>query len=78
MTYRPGTIKRDQKVDMPRPRDPAAPEFNELKRNLGLLVMEEQQRHEEEELKAAVVDCGPGAVPSVWPLRFFEAPSRVR
>ena len=56
MTYRPGTIKRDQKVDMPRPRDPAAPEFNDLKRELGLLVMEEQQRHAEEELKLAAVD----------------------
>ncbi|MDD5298443.1 MAG: ABC transporter ATP-binding protein [Rhodocyclaceae bacterium] len=56
MTYRPGTIKRDQRVDMVRPRDPAAPEFNDLKRELGLLVMEEQQRHEDEELKLAAVD----------------------
>jgi len=56
MTYRPGTIKRDQAVSLPRPRDPAAPEFNELKRELGRLVMEEQQRHAAEELKAAVVD----------------------
>ena len=54
MTYRPGTLKRDQSVNLPRPRDPSAPEFNELKRELGLLVMEEQQRHAADELKAAV------------------------
>jgi NitT/TauT family transport system ATP-binding protein len=49
MTYRPGTIKRDQVIALPRPRDPAAPAFNDLKRELGHLVMEEQQRHEEAE-----------------------------
>jgi NitT/TauT family transport system ATP-binding protein len=51
MTYRPGTIKRDQRVDMPRPRDPASPAFNDLKRELGQLVMEEQERHAADELK---------------------------
>jgi NitT/TauT family transport system ATP-binding protein len=56
MTYRPGTIKRDQHVTLPRPRDPASSEFNELKRELGMLVMEEQQRHAEEEMKPAAVD----------------------
>ncbi|TFW10731.1 ABC transporter ATP-binding protein [Massilia arenosa] len=56
MTYRPGTIKRDLLVDLPRQRDPAAPEFNALKRELGLLVMEEQQRHAADELKLAAVD----------------------
>jgi NitT/TauT family transport system ATP-binding protein len=56
MTYRPGTIKRDILVDLPRLRDPAAPEFNALKRELGLMVMEEQQRHHEAEIKAAAVD----------------------
>jgi NitT/TauT family transport system ATP-binding protein len=54
MTYRPGTIKRDQRVVLPRPRDPAAAEFNELKRELSRLVMEEQQRHAAEEMHAAV------------------------
>ncbi|MEX8497894.1 MAG: ABC transporter ATP-binding protein [Leptothrix ochracea] len=49
MTYRPGTIKRDQRVDLPRPRDPADPAFNALKRELGALVMTEQQRHEAQE-----------------------------
>jgi NitT/TauT family transport system ATP-binding protein len=56
MTYRPGTVKRDQWVNMPRPRDPASPEFNELKRELGRLVMEEQQRHANDEMKLAAVD----------------------
>ena len=56
MTYRPGTINRDQRVTMPRPRDTSAPEFNELKRELGLLVMEEQQRHAADEMKLAAVD----------------------
>lgn len=56
MTYRPGTIKRDLVVDLPRPRDPAAPAFNALKRELGLLVMEEQQRHHHDELRMAAVD----------------------
>lgn len=56
MTYRPGTIKKDLLIDLPRLRDPAAPEFNALKRELGQLVMEEQQRHHNDELKMAAVD----------------------
>lgn len=56
MTYRPGTIKRDQKVTLARPRDPADPDFNALKRELGALVMEEQQRHEADELHLTAVD----------------------
>ena len=56
MTYRPGTVKRDLIVDLPRLRDPAAPEFNALKRELGQMVMEEQQRHHEAEIRAAAVD----------------------
>ena len=56
MTYRPGTIKRDQVVTIPRPRDPSSAEFNELKRELGQLVMEEQQRHAADEMKLAAVD----------------------
>ncbi|MES2016573.1 MAG: ABC transporter ATP-binding protein [Pseudomonadota bacterium] len=56
MTYRPGTVKRDLLVELPRMRDPAAPEFNALKRELGQLVMEEQQRHHNAELRAAAID----------------------
>jgi len=56
MTYRPGTVKRDMIVDLPRQRDPASTEFNALKRELGHLVMEEQQRHHNAELRVAAVD----------------------
>ena len=56
MTYRPGTVKRDLLVELPRLRDPAAPEFNRLKRELGQLVMEEQARHHQAETRAAAVD----------------------
>lgn len=55
MTYRPGTIKRDQVVDLPRPRDPSSMRFKDLKRELGHLVMEEQQRHTDDELNLAAV-----------------------
>jgi NitT/TauT family transport system ATP-binding protein len=44
LTYRPGAVKRDLPVDLPRPRDPSEAEFNRLKRELTALVMEEQQR----------------------------------
>jgi NitT/TauT family transport system ATP-binding protein len=56
MTYRPGTVKRDILVDLPRLRDPSSPQFNALKRELGILVMEEQQRHHNDEIKMAAVD----------------------
>ncbi len=52
MTYRPGTVKRIVPVALPRPRDPASPEFNALKREISRLVMEEQERHEEDEARA--------------------------
>ncbi|GAA4023590.1 ABC transporter ATP-binding protein [Actimicrobium antarcticum] len=56
MTYRPGTVKRDILIDLPRLRDPASAEFNALKRELGQLVMEEQQRHHNDEIRMAAVD----------------------
>ena len=56
MTYRPGTVKRDIVVDLPRLRDPASAEFNALKRELGLLVMEEQQRHHNDEIRMTAID----------------------
>jgi NitT/TauT family transport system ATP-binding protein len=57
MTYRPGTVKRDIIVDLPRRRDPSSLQFNTLKRELGELVMEEQRRHQEDEIRlAAAVD----------------------
>ena len=56
MTYRPGTIKKDLTIDIPRLRDPSTVEFNALKRELSLLVMEEQQRHHDHELTMSAVD----------------------
>jgi NitT/TauT family transport system ATP-binding protein len=49
-------VKKDILIDLPRLRDPSAAEFNALKRELGQLVMEEQQRHHNDELKMAAVD----------------------
>lgn len=46
MSYRPGTIKKDVMVTMPRLRNPTSPEFNALKKELSELVMEEQMRFE--------------------------------
>ena len=45
MTYRPGTVKRIVPVTLSRPRDPSAPEFNALEREVAALVTEEQARH---------------------------------
>ena len=56
MTYRPGTVKADIAIGLERPRDPAAPAFNLLKRELGLMVMEEQQRHHHDQLRMAAAD----------------------
>ena len=56
MTYRPGTVKRDLRVDLPRPRDVASPAFNALKKELNQLLMEEQSRHNQDEFRGATVD----------------------
>jgi len=56
MTYRPGTIKCDLRIDLPRPRDVASPAFNALKKDLGQLLMEEQSRLNQDEFRAAAVD----------------------
>ena len=53
MTYRPGAVKRIVPVTLPRPRDPASPAFNELKKVVNALVMEEQARHAVAEMGAA-------------------------
>jgi NitT/TauT family transport system ATP-binding protein len=49
MTYRPGTVKLDLPITLERLRDPASPEFNAIKKELGGLLMAEQQRHVEAE-----------------------------
>ncbi|MEJ1958276.1 MAG: hypothetical protein WDM70_01510 [Nitrosomonadales bacterium] len=51
MTYRPGKIKKEINVTMMRPRDPSSVEFNELKKELSLLVMEEQSRSNQEQIR---------------------------
>jgi len=56
MTYRPGKIKKEVSVTMPRSRDPSSAEFNELKKELSLLVMEEQSRHNQEQIKISTAD----------------------
>lgn len=56
MTYRPGTIKRDVSVTMPRSRDPSSIAFNEIKKELAQLVMEEQSRHIQAEIRASTAD----------------------
>ncbi len=56
MTYRPGTIKADVHVEMPRPRDSSTQPFNDLKRQLSVLVTEEQSRHEQAEMKGLTTD----------------------
>lgn len=53
MSYRPGTVKRDVAVSLPRPRDTSDAEFNRLKRELSRLVMEEQQRFSDAEADGA-------------------------
>lgn len=56
MTYRPGKVKRVVSVAMPRPRDPSSAGFNDLKKQLSLLVMEEQSRQIRDEIKAPAAD----------------------
>lgn len=52
MSYRPGTVKKDVTVEIPRPRNPADPDFNNLKRELSQMVMAEQTRFEQAQLQA--------------------------
>ncbi|MBB5192732.1 NitT/TauT family transport system ATP-binding protein [Silvimonas terrae] len=56
LSYRPGTVKLDIAVDLPRPRDASSAEFNALKRQLSEVVMHEQQRHQEAEVRGLTVD----------------------
>jgi NitT/TauT family transport system ATP-binding protein len=55
-TYRPGTIKRELRIDLPHPRDPSDAAFNTIKRELAELVMAEQMRHEQAERTALTSD----------------------
>ena len=51
MTYRPGRVKTIVPVTLERPRDVSSPQFNDLKRNLSRMVMEEQERREQDEAR---------------------------
>ncbi|MES2206369.1 MAG: ABC transporter ATP-binding protein [Pseudomonadota bacterium] len=44
MSYRPGTIKQDIRINLERPRDTTCAEFNTLKRELTQSIMEEHAR----------------------------------
>jgi NitT/TauT family transport system ATP-binding protein len=56
MTYRPGEIKRDTSITLPRPRDPSDGIFNAIRKELGVLVMQEQQRFTDDERRTAPHD----------------------
>lgn len=56
MSYRPGTVKKDIMVDIPRPRNPADVEFNNLKREISDLVMAEQNRFQAAQLSGSTGD----------------------
>jgi NitT/TauT family transport system ATP-binding protein len=51
MTYRPGTIKQIVSVELCRPRDVSSPQFINLQKELTSLVMEEQMRFRNEEIR---------------------------
>lgn len=56
LTYRPGTVKCDIAIDIPRPRDTSSAAFNDMKREIGALVMEEQQRFSDAERRGGTFD----------------------
>jgi NitT/TauT family transport system ATP-binding protein len=56
MSYRPGTVKKDILVNMPRLRSPTSPEFNALKKELSELVMTEQMRFEDAHMRGTTGD----------------------
>lgn len=53
MTYRPGTIKRIVPIELARPRDESSPGFIKLQKYLSELVMEEQRRYQDEEIRSS-------------------------
>lgn len=56
MTYRPGTIKRDVRIDLPYPRDSNSGAFNAIKKELATLVHSEQERFADDERKGSGAD----------------------
>ncbi len=58
MTYRPGSIKREVMITLPREREASSTEFNLFAKELGQLVMEEQQRHNQDEIRTSAANAG--------------------
>jgi NitT/TauT family transport system ATP-binding protein len=56
MSYRPGTVKKDIMVEVPRPRNPSDVAFNNLKRELSDLVMAEQNRFQAAQISGTTGD----------------------
>lgn len=56
LTYRPGTIKKDIRIELPYPRDTNSVEFNEIKRELAQIVHAEQDRFALDERKGLTLD----------------------
>lgn len=63
MTYRPGRVKAIIPVTLERPRDVTSAEFNDLKRHISEMVMDEQRRHEEDEGRPQPPDSRATTVP---------------
>jgi NitT/TauT family transport system ATP-binding protein len=56
LTYRPGTVKRDVKIDLPFPRDSNSTAFNEIKRDLAEIVHAEHDRFTADERAGKTID----------------------
>lgn len=56
LTYRPGTIKKDIRIELPYPRDTNSVAFNEIKRELAQIVHAEQDRFALDERKGLTLD----------------------
>jgi NitT/TauT family transport system ATP-binding protein len=56
LTYRPGTIKQDIRIELPYPRDTNSVEFNKIKRELAEIVHAEQDRFATDERQGLTLD----------------------
>ncbi|WP_445680902.1 ABC transporter ATP-binding protein [Radicibacter daui] len=56
LTYRPGTIKRDIRIELPYPRDSNSAAFNEIKKELAQMVHAEHDRFALDERQGLTLD----------------------
>jgi NitT/TauT family transport system ATP-binding protein len=56
LTYRPGMVKTDLKIDLPYPRDPNSAAFNDIKKDVAELVHAEHDRFASDERKGLTLD----------------------